>query len=138
MGELLAIGWAMSVDFDQGTIWFHETVIRVTGQGLVVQDHTKSPAGMRTIKPPAWVMGVLKRRFVESESPWVVPSAAGTLRDPDHTRRYIRKVVAESAFEGLYPHDWRHYVAGVLDDAGLTAREIAGYLGHERVSTTQR
>ena len=26
---------------------------------------------------------------------------------------------------------------GRLDDAGLTAREIADYLGHERISTTQ-
>jgi hypothetical protein len=25
----------------------------------------------------------------------------------------------------------------VLDAAGLTAREIAGYLGHEKISTTQ-
>jgi hypothetical protein len=34
IGELLAIDWATSVGFDQGTIWFHGTVIRVTGQGL--------------------------------------------------------------------------------------------------------
>lgn len=65
------------------------------------------------------------------------PSAIGTLRDPDNTRARFRRVVKGTAFEGLHPHDFRHYVAGKLDDAGLSAREIADYLGHERISTTQ-
>ncbi len=46
-------------------------------------------------------------------------------------------MVAGTAFEGLHPYDFRHYVAEVLDDAGPTAREIADHLGHERISTTQ-
>jgi integrase len=137
IGELLALDWASSVDFDQGTIRFHGTLIRLPGVGLFVQDHTKSPAGMRTIRPPAWVMEILKRRHSESESEWVFPSSRGTLRDPDNTRKYIRRVVDDTPFKGLHPHDWRHYVAGVLDDAGLTARQIADYLGHDRISTTQ-
>lgn len=137
IGELLALDWATSVNFDKGTIRFHGTVIRVTGQGLFVQAHTKSRAGMRTIRPPKWVMGILKRRHAESDSLWVFPSATGTLRDPDNTRARIREVVAGTPFKGLHPHDFRHYVAGVLDDAGLTAREIADYLGHERITTTQ-
>ncbi|PKV93925.1 site-specific recombinase XerD [Amycolatopsis echigonensis] len=137
IGELLALDWETSIDFDKGTVRFHGTVIRVTGQGLFVQDHTKSRAGMRTVRPPAWVMLILKARHAASESKWVFPSGAGTLRDPDNTRAQIRRVVAETPFKGLHPHDFRHYVAAVLDAAGLTAREIADYLGHERISTTQ-
>jgi integrase len=137
IGELLALDWDTSVDFDAGTIRFHGTVIRVTGQGLFVQDHTKSRAGMRTIRPPGWVMDILKRRHAAAETQWVFPSAAGTLRDPDNTRARFRMTVAKTPYKGLHPHDFRHYVAGVLDDAGLTAREIADYLGHERISTTQ-
>jgi integrase len=137
IGELLALDWKTSINFDHGTIYFHGTLIRVAGQGLVVQDHTKSPAGMRTIRPPAWVMEILKRRYAESSSEWAFPSTRGTLRDPDNTRKYIRNVVAGTPFEGLHPHDFRHYIAGILDDAGLTARQIADYLGHERISTTQ-
>ena len=37
---------------------------------------------------------------------------------------------------GLHPHAFRHLVATRLDRAGL-AREIADYLGHERISMTQ-
>ncbi|GAB3566030.1 hypothetical protein GCM10027445_12180 [Amycolatopsis endophytica] len=137
IGELLALDWRTSIDFEAGTVRFHGTVIRVTGKGLFVQDHTKSRAGMRTVRPPTWVLDILKRRYAESDSPWVFPSATGTLRDPDNTRSRIRAVVAGTPFKGLHPHDFRHYVAGVLDSAGLTAREIADYLGHERISTTQ-
>lgn len=137
IGELLALDWETSVDFDGGTIWFHGTVIRVAGGGLIVQEHTKSPAGMRRIRPPGWVMDILKRRYADSESPWVFPSSTGALRDPDNTRKYMRRVTAGGPFAQLRPHDWRHYVAGVLDDAGLSARQIADYLGHDQPSTTQ-
>jgi integrase len=37
----------------------------------------------------------------------------------------------------LHPHAFRHLVATLLDEKGLTAREIADYLGHDRVSMTQ-
>jgi hypothetical protein len=33
--------------------------------------------------------------------------------------------------------EFLHYIAGILD-AGLIARQIADYLGHERISTTQQ
>ncbi|MEU3624087.1 tyrosine-type recombinase/integrase [Amycolatopsis coloradensis] len=137
IGELLALDWDTSVDFDQGTIWIHGTVIRVTGVGLIVQDYTKSPAGMRRIRPPAWVVDILKQRHESLTSEWCFPSSTGTLRDPDNTRKYIRRVVAGTSFEGLHPHDWRHYVVDVLDAAGLSAREIADYVGHDDPSTTQ-
>ncbi|NIH79078.1 hypothetical protein FHX46_001608 [Amycolatopsis viridis] len=41
---------------------FGGTVIRVAGRGVLVQEHTKTIAGMRTIQPPSWVMDLLKRR----------------------------------------------------------------------------
>lgn len=44
---------------------------------------------------------------------------------------------AGTGWQGLHPHAFRHLVATRLDAAGLTAREIADYLGHERVSMTQ-
>jgi integrase len=67
----------------------------------------------------------------------VFPSTRGTLRDPDDTRTQLREVVAGTPWQGLHPHAFRHLVATRLDAAGLSAREIADYLGHERVSTTR-
>ncbi|MER7014584.1 site-specific integrase [Saccharopolyspora sp. NPDC000359] len=136
IGELLALDWTKA-DFEAGTIDIEGTVIREKGAGLFVQEHTKSSAGMRTIEPPQWYMDQLKRRAAESDSKWIYPSASGTLRDPDNTRADLREAVAGTEWEGLHPHAFRHLVATVLDAAGLSAREIADYLGHEKVSMTQ-
>jgi integrase len=136
IGELLALDWPR-VDEVAGTIAIEGTVIRVPGEGLVVQPHTKSKASTRTITPPRWVLDLLCRRHVGSHGPWVFPSTAGTLRDPDNTRNQLRQVVAGTEWEGLHPHAFRHLVATRLDAAGLSAREIADYLGHGRVSMTQ-
>jgi integrase len=67
----------------------------------------------------------------------VPPSTSGGLRDPDNTRKQLREVVADTEWQGLHPHAFRHLVATWLDAKGLSAREIADYLGHERISTTQ-
>jgi integrase len=136
IGELLALDWPR-VDDVAGTIAIEGTVVRVPGEGLVVQPHTKSDAGMRTITPPPWVLALLRRRHADSDGPWVFPSTRGTLRDPDNTRKQLREVVAGTPWQGLHPHAFRHLVATRLDAAGLGAREIADYLGHERVSMTQ-
>ncbi len=59
------------------------------------------------------------------------------LSDPDNTRKQLREVLAASEWKGLHPHAFRHLVATRLDAEGLSAREIADYLGHERISMTQ-
>lgn len=136
IGELLALDWSR-VDFDASTVALEGTVVRVTGIGLFVQPHTKSQAGMRRLKIPKWAVDVLRKRHANATSEWVFPSSKGTLRDPDNTRKNLRKVLAGTEWEGLHPHAYRHLVATVLDKAGLTAREIADYLGHAQVSMTQ-
>lgn len=53
IGEALALDWPR-VDGRAGIIAIEGTVVRVPGDGLVVQPHTKSSAGMRTVAPRAW------------------------------------------------------------------------------------
>jgi integrase len=96
IGELLALDWT-KVDADAGTLSIEGTVIRIPGEGLVVQQHTKSKAGMRTITPPDWVLDLLKRRHVESLCVWSFPTTRLTLRDPDNTRARLRDVVRGTA-----------------------------------------
>jgi integrase len=136
VGELLALDWSR-VDFGRGLVKIEGTVIRAAGEGLFVQRHTKTAAGMRTLHLPSWALEVLRGRAAEATSQWVFPSSTGTLRDPENLRSQIRKVVAGTRWEGLHPHAFRHLVATMLDEAGLTARQIADYLGHEQVSMTQ-
>ncbi|TWP51325.1 site-specific integrase [Lentzea tibetensis] len=136
LGEFLALDWPR-VREDSNTMLLEGTVIRLTGVGLYVQEHTKSAAGMRTLTIPTWAMDALRKRRVLATSRWVFPSSTGGLQDPDNTRKRLRKVLAGSEWEGLHPHAFRHLVATQLDAAGLTAREIADYLGHAQVSMTQ-
>ncbi|MGH3720740.1 MAG: site-specific integrase [Pseudonocardiaceae bacterium] len=136
IGELLALAWT-KVDAEAGTLSIEGTVIRVPGEGLIVQPHTKSKAGMRTIHPPAWVLDSFQRQHADALGEWIFPSTRLTLRDPDNTRARLREVVAGTPWEGLHPHAFRHLVATRLDRTGLSAREIADYLGHERISMTQ-
>jgi integrase len=80
---------------------------------------------------------LLRERHADSHGPWVFPPTAGTLRDPDNTRKQLRQVLASSEWKGLHSHAFRHLVATRLDATGVSAREIADYLGRERVSMTQ-
>jgi len=136
IGELVALDWS-KLDFAAGTVAIEGTVIRVKGVGLFVQPHTKSEAGMRTIRPPAWVMAILEHRHTNRRCEWVFPTSADTLRDPDNLRKQLRDVVAGTEWVGLHPHAFRHFVSTRLDVAGWSARKIADYLGHERISMTQ-
>ncbi|MEU4444039.1 site-specific integrase [Actinosynnema sp. NPDC050801] len=136
IGELLALDWTRA-DVDARTAKLEGTVIRERAAGLFVQAHTKSSAGMRTIKVPRWVAEVFAKRQADAYAEWVFPSASGSLRDPDNTRKSLRRVLAGTGWEGLHPHAFRHLVATRLDEAGLSAREIADYLGHAQVSMTQ-
>lgn len=43
-------------------------MIRVPGEGLIVQPHTKSKAGMRTIHPPCWALDLFLRRHADALS----------------------------------------------------------------------
>jgi integrase len=50
----------------------------------------------------------------------------------------LREVLANTEWKVLHPHAFRYLVATRLDAAGLSARKIADYLGHEKVSMTGR
>ncbi|MGH3981368.1 MAG: tyrosine-type recombinase/integrase [Pseudonocardiaceae bacterium] len=121
---------------DAGTLRIEGTVIRIPGQGLTVRPHTKWKAGMRTITPPgSWTSssGGTPSCTVRG----VFPTTRLTLRDPDNTRARRAMSSGRRRGKGLHLHAFRHPVATRLDRAGLSAREIADYLGHERVSMTQ-
>lgn len=66
----------------------------------------------------------------------VFPDTRGGYRDPSNTRRDIRDARGEE-FSWVTSHVYRKTAATMLDEAGLTARQIANQLGHARPSLTQ-
>lgn len=137
--ELLGLRWS---DFDEkaGTLTISGKVVRVAGQGLERIDDTKSAAGMRTIRLPAFaITALVERRSLPYLGQQVVifPSTAGTLRDPNNFGRQWRSVRDDLGVPEVTTHSFRKTVATLIDDEGLSPRIGADQLGHSKVSMTQ-
>ncbi len=140
IGEACAIG-PSAVDLEASILTVDATVIRIRGLGLVIQDFPKSTAGRRTLTLPLAVIDLLRRRVehpsADANPSIVFPSPQGRLRDPSNTSGDLRAALDRAGFPWVTSHVFRKTVATRLDDAGLSARQIADHLGHSRPSLTQ-
>lgn len=137
VGEVCALQWK-DVDLAASTVTISANVVRAKGRGLIRQDHPKTTAGVRTIALPKPLVGLLgDRRIRLGDSPLVFPTVLGNLRDPRNTMRDWRDARIRLGFANVSTHSFRKTVATALDQAGLSAREVAEYLGHENPSITQ-
>lgn len=136
VSEACALAWE-DVDLTLGTVTIRANAVRARGQGVLRQDRTKTKAGVRTITIPAKLLTLLVDRRVQAETELVFPSVLGNLRDPRNTSRDWAEARTRLGFPGVTTHSFRKTVATALDKAGLSAREIADYLGHENPSLTQ-
>jgi integrase len=59
------------------------------------------------------------------------------LRDPSNTQRELRDIRESLGYPKLMTHTFRKSAATILDRAGMSAAEIAAYLGHANPSMTQ-
>ncbi len=136
VGEALALDFA-DVDIDDKTIAIDHNLVRIAGDGLH-RMATKTTAGERTLRLPGWAVDLLIRRG--DERGWrgpVFPSRRGTWRDESNTLHQLRGALDRAGFGWVTSHVFRKTVATVLDESGLSAREIADHLGHAKVSMTQ-
>lgn len=140
IAEVLAIEWP-NVDLDKGTVTTGAVVVRVKGQGLVIKYDATSKINERTLVLPKWGVDLLKRRW-ETRKPSkckydpVFLSSVGTLRDPNNVDGQFREAHDRMGYEWIVPHHYRKTGATWLDQAGLSAREIADQLGHSKTSMT--
>jgi len=137
IGEALALLWSQ-VDFAAGTVEVTHTVIRIKGEGLTRQ-RTKTRAGERLLPLPQWALSMLRARFmvgVRLDEP-VFPNTLGKLRDPSGVHRDVRNARGTESLAWITAHNLRKTTATILDEAGLSARQVADQLGHARISITQ-
>jgi integrase len=137
--ELLALRWS-DFDADARTVTVAGKLGRVTGNGLVRVDETKSAAGRRTLPLPGFAVDMLRvRRALPylGEHTVIFPSATGTLRDPNNFGKRWRTVREDLGVPAVTTHSFRKTVATLIDDEGLSARIGADHLGHTHVSMTQ-
>ncbi len=139
IAEACVLRWS-ALDLAEGRAKLGPVVIREKGEGLRIQANGKTATSIRTIGLPSDVVARLLARQVAAEpNEWdvVFSSPRGRLRDPAYTCNDVSELMTDAGHEWATAHTFRHTVATLLDLAGLSAREIANYLGRARASMTQ-
>lgn len=127
IGETLGLTWR-DVDLDAGQVAITQQVTRLKGVGLV-RAKTKSRAGERVLRLPAWAVEMLERRAREGvrlDDP-VFSDALGHFRDPSNVRRDLRR--ARSPVGGRSRQELGSSLALARRAARVSRRAIAVTLG---------
>jgi integrase len=123
------------VDLEGGTV-----EISATATAFGIEERPKTKAGWRVIAVPPNVVQILRRRVDSSEirtDVAIFPSPIGRVRDSSNTTADLRRALTDAGFGWVKSHTFRKTVATRLDEAGLSARQIADHLGHAAPSMTQ-
>lgn len=138
ISEVCALAWT-EVDLAAGTATIRANAVRAVGKGVIRQEHTKTDAGARRIRLPGALVGILGDRRVRGGPNLhglVFPTMLGNLRDPRNTARDWAAARDRLQLPAYTFHSFRKTVATALDQAGLSPRDIAEYLGHADPSLT--
>lgn len=137
VGQAIAVHWPW-VDLDTATAKLGPNIIRVKGEGLRLNwGTTKTRDRVLDLPEPVAAMLLLRRERSHSRLGLVFPDSFGGMRDPYNTSRDLRRAFDMAGYQWVTSHTFRKTVATVLDDAGLSARNVADQLGHARPSLTQ-
>jgi integrase len=138
VGEALALSWD-EVDFDAGTVNIRWRLVPVKGESIRRVKGAKSAAGERVLQLPRWCVDMLMRRRVDPMSGYpVFPDSLGGWRYPTNVLRVLRQARDDAGFGWVTSHVFRKTTLTVLDEAGLTPRQVADQAGHSDPSMTQR
>jgi integrase len=83
ISEALALDWD-HVELEGASVEITRNVVRARGQGLIVQDHTKTDASMRVLAIPQHIVEMLRKRRlaqVPNVAGLVFPTVLGNLHD---------------------------------------------------------
>lgn len=139
IGEALGLRWR-DLDLDHSVAHINGSLIRVRGVGLMRRPSGKSRAADRRLTLPSSVVTALRARWdpreMNLESP-VFPAGPGGWRDLNNVQGIMRYVREGTDLEWATTHTFRRTAALLLDEDGVSAREIANQLGHARPSMSQ-
>ncbi|MGR0218634.1 tyrosine-type recombinase/integrase [Agromyces sp. ZXT2-6] len=136
IGEALALRWK-AVDLSRGVVVLSATVVRVAGEGLVVQDFPKTEASIRELALPRFALDMLARRRIDAYSELVFPSATGGPRWPENVRYQWSQALHGSEIDWITPKSARGAVATLLRNE-LDIDAAKDQLGHADWRVTAR
>lgn len=139
IGEACALTWD-DVDFDKHSVNINKTVVR-TSNGLIVQDHTKTRKGMRTIYLPdntvRWLQEVYDRQDHDKNiMNLVFPTRTYTLSNPGNVLERWHRACVRMDIPSYSLHSLRHTWATRALEENINVKTVSAMLGHKNVLTT--
>jgi integrase len=143
IGEVIAVQ-DDAIDWHAQTVAVRANIVRVKQVGLV-RHEGKTFSAQRVLPLPGFLLATLKERRPDDVTPgsMVFPNSRGhalgrgSWRDPHNTGHRLRTALDRAGYGWVTSHVFRKTAATILDQAGLSARAIAGHIGHARPSITQ-
>ena len=139
LGTGVRIGEARALRVPQVDLEGCTVEISATVTDFGIEERPKTKAGWRVIAVPPNVVKILRRRMRTTKlrtDVAIFPSPIGRVRDSSNTAADLRRALDDAGFGWVSSHTFRKTVATRLDDAGLSARQIADHLGHAQPSMT--
>lgn len=138
-GEAAALTWD-DVDFDTNAININKTAVSLHGS-MVIQPHTKTAAGTRTIYVSDVVMDWLRDvKYKQDEDlnyrNLVFPNNNYNITNSANAIAHWRKICAMLDIEYSGMHALRHTWATRALEKGIDVKVVSGMLGHKNIITT--
>lgn len=147
-GEALGLRWS-DVDLEQGVVHVRQTLMRITGQGIVYGE-PKSLAGRRSVVLPPSLLVALKAHRIEQTAArleagthWTDSGLVFTLEDgrpidPSVDAGRWRRLLEHAEVKHYRLHDARHSAGTMMVNQGVDIRTAMQILGHSQLSVTMR
>lgn len=150
IGEVLALrGEDLDMTTSPASLRIRATVARRAGEGLYLQEGTKTRSGMRTVQVPSRLAQDLSEHWRADrerhamEPTWnplglLLPSEAGTIRDRANTHNKLRRVFnhPDVRLGWAIPHTFRRTHITLLLNLGYSPLQVAYLAGHSDASLT--
>lgn len=147
-GEALGLRWD-DIDLDEGVLHVRQSLMRVTGKGIVFGT-PKSETSKRSLAiPPSLLASMKAHRKTQNEKRlavgdhWTDSGLVFTLEDgrpidPSVDARRWRKLLAAAEVRHYRLHDARHAAGTMLVAQGVDVRVAMAMLGHSSLKVTMR
>lgn len=133
-GEALAVQWK-DINLKKQTISINKTIV-YNGNKPILEDHTKTQAGMRTIVILSPLLPILKeKKKAANPNDFVFSKGTAPLTQTEFRRRW-NKYTKEAKIT-LTPHQLRHAYATILFDAKVDEKVAQNFMGHSKIEITR-
>lgn len=133
-GEALALQWK-DIDLKNNTISINKN-ITYNGNKPILENHTKTSAGMRTVVILAALLPILKEKQKDTRPEDFVFGKGQTPYTQTEFRRRWDKYTKEADIS-ITPHQLRHAYATILFDAKVDEKVAQTFMGHSKIEITR-